>query len=151
MRSLLRNIRSKPKAVRNQYALGLAFVFTGAVAFAWVMTGMNLDQKTVHEVAETNRPAFSNLTEQIKEQWATARAAIDGASAEEKATTSAAVVADPLGFTLSAETAAELAAEGRTEPATSTATTSEPWYVIVQIATTSSASTSIASTTGDAR
>lgn len=150
MRSLLRAIRSKPKVVRNQYALGVAFMFTGVVALAWVMTGMSLDPKTVSEVAEAERPAFANLTEQIKEQWAAAQAALKD-SPQGGTSTDATVVEDPLDLTLSEETRAELASSSPEWIATSSATTTEPSYIVVQIATSSSLASSTATTASTTR
>ncbi len=140
MRSFLRNIRSKPKAVRNQYALGISAVFTGLVALVWVVTGMSLDSQTRDDVESGERAPFANLTEQIKEQWAAARGSMNTALS----TTTEAVVEDPLTLTITPETKAEIANETTEWTASSTATTT-PEYIIVQIATTSQASGTVGS------
>lgn len=142
MRSLLRTIRSKPKAVRDQYALVVSLGFTGIVAFVWVLTGMSLDQKTVTDVAQEETTPFANLTEQVKEQWAVVR----GSLREDAATTTETdVVQNPAELIISEETKADIA-NGQNDWSASSTTASpltEP--VVVQIAT-SSQSSSTAST-----
>jgi hypothetical protein len=142
MRSFLRNIRSKPKAVRTQYALAISATFTGVVAVIWIVTGMSLDLKTKEAVETGGQAPFANLSKQIKEQWATVRAAMNTSGA----TTSPAVVEDPLTLTISPETKAEIADTTTTWEASSTASTSPAEYVIVQIATTSLATSSTETT-----
>lgn len=142
MRSLLRTIRSKPKAIRDQYALVVSLGFTGIVALVWVLTGMSLDQKTVTDVAQDETTPFANLTEQIKEQWAVARGSLKDSGAT---TTEPAVVANPAELIISEETKAEIAngQDGWSASSTTVSPATEP--VVVQIAT-SSQSTSTAST-----
>lgn len=146
MRSLLRTIRSKPKAVRDRYALLVSLGFTGTVALVWVLTGMNLDQKTVTDVAHNETTPFANLTKQIREQWAVARESLGGETAT---TTEPAVVADPTELIISEETKAEIASGQESWSASSTTVSPEPEPIVVQISTSSQASTT--GTTSSAR
>ena len=135
MRSFLRNIRSKPKSVRNQYALGISLTFTGLVAAVWLFTGMNLDDNTVANVEKSDASPFGNLTKQIKEQWATARESL---TEEATTTASTTIVEDPLNLTITSETKAELASTSLDWNASGTEATPAE-FVVVQIATSSSA------------
>lgn len=138
MRSLLRTIRSKPKSVRDRYALLVSLGFTGMVALVWGLTGMNLDQKTVTDVAQDETTPFANLTKQIKEQWAVAQGSLDKETAT---TTEPAVVTNPTELIISEETKVEIASGQEGWSASSTTVSPEPELVIVQIATSSQATT----------
>lgn len=141
MRSFLRNIRSKPKSVRNQYALGISLTFTGLVAAAWLFTGMNLDEATVANVETNDTSPFGNLTNQIKEQWATARESL---TEEATSTASTTVVEDPLSLTITPETKAELASTSAEWNASGTEAIPAE-FVVIQIATSSSATSATSS------
>lgn len=108
------------------------------VALVWGLTGMNLDQKTVTDVAQDETTPFANLTKQIKEQWAVAQGSLDKETAT---TTEPAVVTNPTELIISEETKVEIASGQEGWSASSTTVSPEPELVIVQIATSSQATT----------
>lgn len=147
IRSTLRYIRQKPKAVRNQYALALASGFTAVVAVVWFMAqvpapGIEVNDEAVVETGESSRP-FANLFKQAREQWAAVRGSVGTSTAPE--------VAKPEGpgtMTLTPETLADaVEVEGDwTASATVTASATPP-YREIQIMTAPRATATATSTT----
>ena len=154
LKSVLRYIRQKPKAIRNQYALALASVFTAGVVLIWLASGgPGLGEAgSPQQAAEGNTP-FSNLIKQAKDQFASSKEALT--KAEQVASTTPATTAGEM--ILSSETL-----EGIDETVWSTSTvvsatstnfgfssgskitaTSVIEYIEVRIATTTKATTTV--------
>jgi hypothetical protein len=158
----LRNLQSKPKNVRNNYAFGIATSFTGLVALVWFMGTVNQSALTGAEVTVNEEGTlFSNLIKQSKEQLANLKSVTktedNDSSAGDDSVRTEEDTRNPLNITLSQEdisTANEnnpvvsqgyvatniINSQGTTTINTFFGTT-EPTYREVQIATTSSTST----------
>lgn len=81
IKRLLRNIRQKPKAVRDNIALGIAGTFTAIVFSIWVYHFPSkiaaLTDSTQSDKGEES-PAFTDFFGEIKDQIATLNEATDG-------------------------------------------------------------------------
>ena len=71
----LRHARRRPRAVREQYALGIAGVFTGVVALVWAFALPDSPAEQARRVAEqeNSAPPFSAFMSGIGEQVAATR------------------------------------------------------------------------------
>lgn len=155
LKSALRYIRQKPKAVRNQYALVLASVFTAMIVFVWLASGGSglQEASTTLKASEGNTP-FSNLIKQAKDQFASSKSALTEAEQATSSTATTTTNSTSGEMILSAETL-----EGIDQTNWSASTTSSTssinfgfsvageassttlvQYIEVQIATTSRAS-----------
>jgi len=69
IKSTLRHIRQKPKAVREQYAFWIACTCTGIVAIVWAtqLSGRFTDQSQQGSVADSERPeTFSSFMQETQ-------------------------------------------------------------------------------------
>jgi hypothetical protein len=149
---LFRHVRGQSKAVRNNYALGIASTFTGIVALVWLMNSSHQSMVPSTDVAlnKENAP-FSNIFKQAKEQFAAIKASSTSTEEQIKETeavsTSTNIILSPEDIEL-AKKSQSLYYEGystTTDSSTissdTTKVTSNPSvtkYQEVQIATTSS-------------
>lgn len=155
LKSALRYIRQKPKAVRNQYALALSSLFTAMVVFVWLASGgSGLQQAGSSLKASEGSTPFSNLIKQAKDQFASSKAALTKAEQATSSTDTSTTTSTSGEMILSAETLEGIdQASWATSTTASTTSTnfgfSEPSsatssatieYIEVQIATTTSAS-----------
>ncbi len=146
---LFRHVRGQSKAVRNNYALGIASTFTGIVALVWLMNSSHQSMVPSTDVALNNENApFSSLFKQAKEQFAAIKASSTSTEEQIKETEA---VSTSTNIILSSEDI-ELAKKSQslyyegysTTTSSSTASTTVtnnpavPKYQEVQIATTSS-------------
>lgn len=108
----IRYVRHQPRAVRNQYALGISATFTFIIACLWVITGLNAGLSGATVVAEEPSTApFATLWRDIKEQSAAAWSAVapkggatTTASSSLDGTLPPGMVADPSDLVLTTET-----------------------------------------------
>jgi recombination DNA repair RAD52 pathway protein len=161
LKSALRYIRQKPKAVRNQYALALSSLFTAIVAFFWLASGSSsLDKAgSTLKAPEGNTP-FSNLIKQAKDQFASSKAALTKAEQATSSPATTTVNSNSEEMILSAETLEGVDQTDRSTTTTVSASTtnnnsfsfsgndtatSAPvmQYIEVQIATSSNASATL--------
>ena len=139
--TFIRHVRRQSKAVRNQYALALAGVFTACIGVVWLYTSfLTPEGGLISSAPETEKSLpFSNLIKQTKEQWAAATEAI---KEEIPATTTSETLPDSRNFILTEETISDQA--GKSSSTTTVSgrgedTKGNPSEEIeVQIATTSS-------------
>ncbi len=67
MRKFFQYINRKPKAVRDNYAFGIAAMFTGVVLMFWVIAQPNVEM-VVSETDDVSSP-FSTLIKETKEKF----------------------------------------------------------------------------------
>ncbi|NCT01882.1 hypothetical protein GW766_01345 [Candidatus Parcubacteria bacterium] len=161
IKRLLRNIRQKPKAVRDNIALGVAGVFTAAVFSVWAYNFpskvASLASESPANVAE-DAVGFTDFFTDIRDQLATLKKAEDEELAIEASSSDTIVVSDwqeefRLGFsaTTTATSTIDIASTTGTEMtetviATDTAAAIET-YQPIRIVTTSSTMPIAATTT----
>ncbi len=147
IRSTLRYIRQKPKAVRNQCALALASLFTALVAVVWFMaqvptSGTEVNNGPLVETGDYSRP-FANLFKQAKEQWAAAGGAVSTSTALE-----ATKLESSGTMTITPETMADLVeTEGDWTASATVVVSTTSSYREIQIMTAPRATTTASSTT----
>ena len=75
IKKLLRNIRQKPKAVREQYAFWIACTLTSVVAIVWVTTRISPFEsaEVPGEVTVVESDTLSNFMDVAQQQISTAR------------------------------------------------------------------------------
>lgn len=138
-------INKQPKQVRENYALGIASVFTMAVLLFWVASrfdilSLNATEGEVSAMEESTSP-FSTLLKESKEKFSSIKASLTQASKTTEDTNAqvAAVInsssTNPSGLILSEENLEE--ARFNLENSTVTDYLSERIYSEVMIATTS--------------
>ncbi len=81
IKRLIRNIRRKPKAVRDHIAFGVAGVFTAGVAFIWMyhLPFHQIDQ-TTEVTSITKESGFLSIFDDFKEQFAAVRSSFSSAA-----------------------------------------------------------------------
>lgn len=151
LRRLIRNIRQKPKPVRDHIALGVAGIFTALIFTVWLYH----TPAKFSSVAEDQKPAedtsgFADLFGRMKDQWASVKESVpteaEISSETEEQIPVVMPVIEATTSTSSAPTMSVAATSSASEE--SVATTSAPRAI--RIVTVSSAS-STASTTPESR
>ncbi len=143
--SFLRHIRSKPKAVRNNYAMLLAGVFTAVVALVWGFTSLQMPAVSIQTTAEETKSApFANLFGQLKDQLAAAKASFATTSTDqleantESETGPGATSTNAQNLQLSPETINQIRQESSSSTIVAT-TSTQPVFQEVLISTSSKA------------
>lgn len=131
-------IRRKPKAVREQYALGLTMVVVGSIAVVWLMVlPGRFGEIGLGDASSVGTRPFSQFFEQFRSAPAVStEQSVENASAA--TTTPVAVSPPPATLELSPETLQQIASS----TATTASSTVRPQPRAVRIATSSSATTS---------
>lgn len=163
---LLKHLYRQPKNVRNNYAFGIATVFTGVVALVWLVSSPKQDFIPLN-ISEGKTP-FSNLLKQSKEQLASLKSAVsestEGVLNDQETKTE--VTGNASSIILSEEDIGIINENNQLAPATSSdnqnqdvetnpnndtgsATSSQSIYQEVQIITTSASQINSTSTTPD--
>ncbi len=163
---LLKHLYRQPKNVRNNYAFGIATVFTGVVALVWLIGSPKQDFIPLN-ISEGKTP-FSNLLKQSKEQLASLKSAVsestEGVLNDQETKTE--VTGNASSIILSEEDIGIINKNNQLAPATSSdnqnqdvetnpnndtgsATSSQSIYQEVQIITTSASQINSTSTTPD--
>jgi len=88
LKKIIKNIRQKPKAVRDNIALGIAGVFTAMIVMVWAIDMPARYSEIQQNQADDESTSFFNLFSNFKEQLATA----EEATPDENATTSTQVI-----------------------------------------------------------
>lgn len=93
MQKLFKHIRQQPKNVRENYALGVASIFTTLVVFVWIMSQPKVGAlgEVSSKVSETAAP-FATLIKESKEQLAQLRGAAVTATSTEQASSTPEIV-----------------------------------------------------------
>lgn len=122
---LVRNLRRKPKAVRNNIALAVSGTVTVIVFAAWlVVTPEKVD--SVAERAQASTGAFSGLFNQIKEQFNEAKANLpDTPAVNESLSELQTVMQADINASTTASTSAETATTTEKRPVRIATTTEE--------------------------
>lgn len=72
-KKIIKNIRQKPKAARDNIALGIAGVFTAMIAIVWIIDMPARYDKIEQKHANDESPSFFSLFTDFKDQLATAK------------------------------------------------------------------------------
>lgn len=134
---ILDNLRSKPKHVRDQYALGIAVFCTLAIGGVWTLSlpARFAPQSQVAALASTTTAApFSNFITQLKNQFVSVKSAID---------VGVATSSQPLSAASSTEAALELTLSKENKDQINASSTGEAYTAISFGNGSTSATTSV--------
>jgi hypothetical protein len=141
----LRHVRSRPKAVRDQYALFCAGVFTAVIAALWLFNSSYLGGGTAaHDTAVPSNPPFSSVVNQMKDQWAAVQEAFTAPATSTVSIppeTTVPEVVDPRELILTEETKSNAALPASPVLIATTSASQTLQYQEVQITTKAHAST----------
>lgn len=145
----LRHIRQKPKAVRDQYALAIASIFTAIVIMVWLATGV-ADTRTDDSTVQAGNTPFSNLIKQAKDQFVASKASLvetqkaaNASSTDDLSTSTSAgdMILSPETLEGFSQSSTSTSTKDQSGKAVQVSTTTILQYIEVQIATTTSSGT----------
>jgi len=147
MQKIFQHIRRQPKSVRDNYALGIAGVFTFSILCLWLISKTGGEESDNIAAPKAEVP-FATLIKQTKEQFAALKATLTESGKETQVAasveaTGSSTNADATNFILDPNTIEAV----RSKDMTAISSTSTKVYQEVLIGTTTDISTAIATPT----